>query len=93
MEYNTLTEAEAKIEAHRQYVDIQVLLSGKENVRCFPATALETTTQYDDQTGCGFLLSAEQYPVELHLKPGYLPSSSPTTLTCRRSLSTIFLGL
>ena len=71
MEYNTLTEAEAKIEAHRQYVDIQVLLSGKENVRCFPATALETKTQYDDQKDAAFFYPAEQYPVELHLKPGY----------------------
>lgn len=88
-EYNTLTEAEAKIEAHRHYVDIQVLLSGSESIRYFPASNLETKEKYDEKKDAAFFYPTAQYPVELHLKPGYFAVFFPNDAHMPQLVSTL----
>ncbi len=39
--------AESKIEAHRQFIDIQTLIEGEEEAGCQPIAPLERLTEYD----------------------------------------------
>ena len=45
--YNTKTADEAKMEAHRKYIDIQMPLSGAEGMEWVPTADLEPKTEYD----------------------------------------------
>ena len=50
-EYETVPEAETFFEAHRAYVDIQLLTQGRERVAISPAETLEEFEQHGDFWG------------------------------------------
>lgn len=67
--YLTRAHSESKYEAHRNYIDIQCLISGEERIFCNEACRMEAEGDYNavndkfnfrDQTGA----------VSIHLKPG-----------------------
>lgn len=55
-EYTSKNEADAKFEAHRKYIDIQYVESGKEIINIAPLnTAEEITSPYDEANDIEFL--------------------------------------
>ena len=68
--YNTKTRKEAKLEAHRRYVDIQVLLSGSECLEIFPKNGLTVSEPYDPDKDAEFYEIPEQAPAKVTLMPG-----------------------
>ena len=55
-EYLSKDEKEAKFEAHRKYIDIQYVISGKEIINIAPvSTAKEIVTPYDEAKDIEFL--------------------------------------
>lgn len=65
--YQTKPLAQAKLEAHRNYVDIQYLIAGRETILWAPLAALTTVTQpYDATRDIGFFATvAGTTPVNL----------------------------
>ena len=43
-----------KLEYHRKYIDIQLLLAGREEFYYAPLDGLETVMEYDPEKDCGF---------------------------------------
>lgn len=68
--YETNERADAKPEAHRRYVDIQVLLSGTERLEVFPKHSLKVSEPYDDSKDVGFYETPDTAPVRVTLTPG-----------------------
>lgn len=68
--YNTKTRKEAKLETHRRYVDIQVLLSGSECLEIFPKNGLTVSEPYDPDKDAEFYEIPEQAPAKVTLTPG-----------------------
>ena len=59
--YNTKPLAQAKFEAHRKYIDIQFIQSGRETLLWSPLTALmETTIPYTHDTDVAFFATPAQ---------------------------------
>lgn len=55
MEYNSKNEADARYEAHKKYIDIQYVLTGKELMGITPITDLKEMLQpYNDSTDIQF---------------------------------------
>ena len=54
MSYNTKTHEEAVLEAHREYVDIQMTLAAAEGIDWFPCEMLETDSPYDAEKDAEF---------------------------------------
>jgi len=60
MEYVTKNEEDAKYEAHRQYIDIQYVIDGIEEMGVAPLSALkEVTVPYDASKDVGFMTVQE----------------------------------
>ena len=60
-----------KLEYHRNYIDIQLLLSGEEKLYYAPLEGLETVMEYDPEKDCGMKrIPAPEAGVELPLVPG-----------------------
>jgi biofilm protein TabA len=56
MEYVTKNEEDAKYEAHRQYIDIQYVITGTEEMGVAPLSSLmEVTEPYDPSKDVGFM--------------------------------------
>ena len=53
-EYITNAEPEAKMEAHRKYVDIQYIVSGREMINVAQLSGLEELVPYDEEKDIGF---------------------------------------
>ncbi len=51
-EYLTKTPGEAKFEAHKKYIDIQVVLDGEEIIRFDAPEKLSVTQEYDEVKDC-----------------------------------------
>lgn len=54
-EYETKTINENGYEAHKQYIDIQAILSGEERVLCLPIDILSLTKPYRADIDTAFL--------------------------------------
>jgi YhcH/YjgK/YiaL family protein len=52
--YETKPVSGCRIEAHRKYADIQIVLAGSECIDVFPAVALEPETDYDAEADVQF---------------------------------------
>lgn len=58
-EYETKPSVEIPFEAHKKYWDLQIVLSGEENIGCAPLEDLTETEPYDEEndisfySGCG----------------------------------------
>ena len=70
-EYTTKHENEYGYEAHRQYIDIQYLIGGKEKVCCLPLEYLKETKAYNKENDAAFYKEDTFKPQELILGNGY----------------------
>ncbi|MCB2156599.1 YhcH/YjgK/YiaL family protein [bacterium] len=59
--YPPKPEADCRFEAHRKYIDIQVVLGGAEAMGWAPAEGLKVETPYDAETDVGFFQKPEAY--------------------------------
>ena len=70
-QYAPKTFTPEKLEYHRDYIDIQLLLSGAEKLYYAPLEGLETVTPYNPEKDYGMnRLPAPEAGVELPLVPG-----------------------
>lgn len=69
-EYTTQLENEYSYEAHRQYIDIQYLIDGKEKVCCLPLEYLKETKAYSEEEDAAFYKEESVKPQELLLGNG-----------------------
>ena len=69
MSYETRSIQEAKLEAHRKYIDIQMTLVGAERIDWFPLENLEVKTPYDD-TDFEFYHRPGDAPIHIDNHPG-----------------------
>ncbi|MDX9755810.1 MAG: YhcH/YjgK/YiaL family protein [bacterium] len=68
-QYETRSLEEAKLEAHRQYVDIQMALMGSERMDWFPANKSQNNTEYDAAKDVQFYNRPTAAPVSLTVSP------------------------
>ena len=61
-EYTTKPENEKGFEAHREYIDIQFLLAGEEQIACQPLEYLQETSPYNGEKDILFLADRGQLP-------------------------------
>ena len=59
--YETKLPGEAKFEAHRKYIDIQVILEGEEIIRFEDQNKLARTTEYDEVKDIEFFAMNRQF--------------------------------
>jgi biofilm protein TabA len=64
------TTAEARFESHRDYIDIQCLLSGEEMIGVAPVGQLQGATPYDAAKDLIFYATPDRYQ-ELAIPPGH----------------------
>lgn len=68
--YETRAMENAIIEAHKKYIDVQTLVSGKEVIGYFPLNSLKIKAEYDDSKDAAFYnVPAEKFGMN-HLVPG-----------------------
>ena len=71
-EYTTKEVNENGYEAHRQNIDIQYLLKGKEKIACLPLEELSETKPYSEETDVAFYNSVIDHgPSTFDLRSGY----------------------
>ncbi len=72
MSYDTkrATDADAVLEAHRTYVDIQMALEGSERIACYPLHTLEPKTEYDANRDVAFFKYERNADIQLSVFPG-----------------------
>jgi len=58
------------IESHKREVDIQILLSGSENIKIYNNSQVEITENYSEEIDCQFYKSIHAPNMELSLSPG-----------------------
>lgn len=68
--YETCPAEERRFEAHRKYIDVQILLKGEEKVQVSLADDMETLEEYSEARDITFLL-APPAPASIVLVPGY----------------------
>ena len=76
-EYTTKPLADCKFEAHKKYIDIQLLLSGEEKIETAFTDELDITEPYDENRDVMFFADTENKAV-LHLKKGYFALFNPS---------------
>lgn len=67
--YETRPAAERRFEAHRKYIDVQVVLEGEERIDASLEPELKPWTEYDDARDLVFLEEPGDY-ASLVLRPG-----------------------
>ncbi|MBQ9583163.1 MAG: YhcH/YjgK/YiaL family protein [Bacteroidales bacterium] len=70
-EYDTKPENEYGYEAHRDYIDIQYLLSGTERICSLPLEYLRQTKAYNGDIDAAFYTEADMKPQESIIGNGY----------------------
>ena len=70
-EYTTKEVNENGYEAHRDYIDIQYLISGEEVVNCLPLEYLNEIKPYNKDIDAAFYIETGTKPQELLLGNGY----------------------
>lgn len=70
MTYTTRPEAQAVLEAHREFIDIQVCLAGEERIDWYPINTVAIKDEYDAARDAAFYVPAPPAPATVHLKPG-----------------------
>lgn len=68
--YDAKAPEDIRIEIHREYVDIQRVLSGVEYGVCAPAEELRVLEAYDAERDCGFFVPEEDKLSRVVLDPG-----------------------
>ncbi len=75
--YNTKARGVAKLETHRKYVDIQVLISGSETIEIFPKKGLTVNEPYNPEKDVEFYQSPAEPPVQVTLRPSHFVAFFP----------------
>lgn len=75
--YDTRPPAEAVLETHRKYIDVQVMLAGREALEWYPAEGLEVRTPYDAEKDVAFYQRAEPGPARVVMRPGLFVALYP----------------
>lgn len=70
--YETKAEEDARYEAHRKYLDIQMLVEGEEYILAAPTASLEVTVPYSEEKECLLLADPATKPQRIVLVPGVL---------------------
>ena len=68
--YETQPASERRFEAHRKYIDVQLVLEGEERIDSSLGTGLKTLQEYNDVKDVMFLETPEDFATVV-LKPGY----------------------
>jgi YhcH/YjgK/YiaL family protein len=68
--YKTKPPETAKPESHRQYIDIQVLLTGEEHIKIYATSELTSVTAYDPECDLEFYKQLPNPDAVLMMKPG-----------------------
>ena len=68
--YKTRSVHEGRLETHKRYVDIQIMLLGSERMDVTPPDALSPDTDYDEQKDIRFYKRVETPAVRLLMVPG-----------------------
>ena len=76
-EYKTKPHGEGRFEAHRKYVDIQFLISGREKLGWASLQTLEKDTLYDNERDIEFLKDLPELPSISALVPGMFMTFFP----------------
>jgi len=68
--YTTRPVCETRLETHKRYVDIQIMLTGSERMDVTPPDALVPDTEYDEEKDIRFYKRIETPAVRLLMAPG-----------------------
>lgn len=68
--YKTKIESDAVLESHKEYVDIQLLLSGKEKLKYSNISDLEINKEYNIEKDVVFYKKKQSYTSEIIIEPG-----------------------
>jgi len=77
MGYATRPPEAGLLEAHRDYVDIQMVLAGREGCECFPLAGLVPDCPYDPAKDVQFFRRPAAGPARLELQPGLFVALFP----------------
>jgi YhcH/YjgK/YiaL family protein len=80
--YKTVPVHEGRIEAHKQFIDIQILLAGTERIDVVPLDTLLPDTDYDSQNDVQFYKTVDTPAVRLTLVPGSFALFFPQDAHC-----------
>lgn len=69
-EYNTKNIQQCKFEAHKKYIDIQILLSGTEELDFLPVDGLAISDEYDEHRDIMFFTNPDKISDRVILEPG-----------------------
>lgn len=58
-----------KFEAHKKYIDIQILLEGEEEIDCININHLDISEKYDENRDVMFFKDSDNIPDKIILKP------------------------
>ncbi len=75
--YETKARETAYPEAHREYADIQLLLSGREYIEWFPLEGLSVREPYDPSRDVGFFERPDDAGARVLLTPGVFAFFAP----------------
>ena len=70
MNYQTMSPSEQIIEAHEKYLDVQVVLTGREMIHVYPATQLAVDKPFDKMQDVVFYKHNGLVPHQIELTPG-----------------------
>lgn len=89
---HTRPAGEAVLESHRTYVDVHVVLEGRETIAVWPADRLHVRTPYNDQQDVTFYDPPVDEGTRLDLAPGFFAVFFPqdahmTQLMDRQSIA------
>jgi biofilm protein TabA len=68
--YQTKLKSKCKMEAHKRYIDIQVLFSGEEMILWHPVSCLQEDVPYDDKRDVGFFIPPPRAAAKAILSKG-----------------------
>ena len=71
-EYEAKDVSEARYEAHKQYVDIQYIIAGKESINIAPAADLVVEQEYDAETDVMFFEAPAEAAAAVLSAGGYV---------------------
>ena len=75
--YEPLSEADGVFEAHRKYIDIQILFDGCEYIYSCDTESLAPRTEYSAEKDFLLYETPDAPAAELPMKPGYFAMSYP----------------
>lgn len=70
-EYSTKDVNENGYEAHREYIDIQYLISGREKICCLPLEYLNEVKAYNKDIDAAFYEASDKKPQEMVIGNGF----------------------